>query len=568
MKATIPRLEMSMEDLHRLVERARPALSEKEQEQLKAALDTLAYLTYLVEDQDTTIQQLRKILFGTSTEKTSKVLENIGGPKAEAAAGGAETSTTANDSAPSSTAQKRKRKGHGRNGAQAYSGANQVQVPHASLKQGDRCPECQKGKLYELNTPGVLVRVTGQAPLPATVYELQKLRCNTCGEVYTAEPPAGIGSKKYDEEAASMVAMLRYGNGVPFNRLEGLQENLGIPLPASVQWEMVEKMSEVSAPAYEELIQQAAQGTVLYNDDTGVKILELMKKEKGKDPPEATAAKDGEETKKTKERTGMFTSGIVSTREGHKIALFFSGRKHAGENLAEVLKRRAAGLGPPIQMCDALDRNVPKGFAVILGNCNAHGRRKLVEVGHNFPAECKLVLDIFADVYKAEAEAQKQALSPVERLAYHQAHSKPRMEELKGWMGAQFAEHKVEPNSGLGRALRYLQNHWEKLTLFLRVAGAPLDNNIVERALKKAILQRKNSLFYKTENGAAVGDMFTSFIHTCELNGVNAYDYLTQLQKHPEEVRRNRAQWMPWNYRETLQALASGQPSPFCAAAS
>jgi transposase len=566
MNATIPRLELSMEDLHRLVERARPALSEKEQQQLTAALDTLAYLTHLVEDQDTTIQQLRKTLFGTtSTEKTSKVLENIGGPQAEAEAGG-ETSTADGDSAQRSTAQ---HKGHGRNGAQAYTGGNKVQVPHASLRRGDRCPECQKGKLYELNTPGVLVRVTGQAPLAATVYELQKLRCHTCGEVYTAEPPAGIGSKKYDEEAASMMAVLRYGNGVPLYRLERLQENLGIPLPASVQWEMVEKMSEVSSPAYEELIQQAAQGTVMYNDDTGVKILELMKKEKGKDPPGRSAAKDGQEVKKTKaERTGMFTSGIVSTHEGHKIALFFSGRKHAGENLAEVLKRRAAELGPPIQMCDALDRNLPKGFAVILANCNAHGRRKLVEVAHNFPAECKQVLDIFADVYKAEAEAQKQALSPGERLAYHQAHSKPRMKELKEWMEAQFAEHKVEPNSGLGRALRYLQNHWEKLTLFLQVAGAPLDNNIVERGLKKAILQRKNSLFYKTENGAAVGDMFMSFIHTCELNGANAYDYLTQLQKHPDEVCRNPARWMPWNYRQALQALALGQPSPFGAAAS
>jgi hypothetical protein len=561
MKATIPRLELSMEDLHRLVERARPALSEKEHQQLQAALDTLAYLTHLVEDQDTSIQQLRKILFGTpSTEKTSKVLENIGGPKAEAEVGGAKTPTADGDSAQSSTAQ---RKGHGRNGAQAYTGGNKVQVPHACLKRGDRCPECQKGKLYELNTPGVLVRVTGQAPLAATVFELQKLRCNTCGEVYTAQPPAGIGSKKYDEEAASMVAVLRYGNGVPLHRLERLQENLGIPLPASVQWEMLEKVSEDLSPVYEKLIQQAAQGTVMYNDDTGVKILELMKKmkkEKGKDPPETPAAKDGEEeAKKTKaERTGMFTSGIVSTHEGHKIALFFSGRKHAGENLAEVLKRRAAELGPPIQMCDALDRNVPKGFAVILANCNAHGRRKLVEVAHNFPAECKQVLDIFADVYKAEAEAQKQALSPVERLAYHQAHSQPRMKELKEWMEAQFAEHKVEPNSGLGRALRYLLNHWEKLTLFLQVVGAPLDNNIVERGLKKAILQRKNSLFYKTENGAAVGDMFMSFIHTCELNGANAHDYLTQLQKHPEEVSRNPARWMPWNYREALQALELG----------
>jgi len=257
--------------------------------------------------------------------------------------------------------------------------------------------------------------------------------------------------------------------------------------------------------------------------------------------------------KSNRERTGMFTSGIVSTRQGKTIALFFSGRKHAGENLAQVLKQRAADLGPPIQMCDALDHNVPKDFEVILANCVVHARRKAVDVVENFPVECKKILDAFAEVYKAEANAQNQGMSPAERLAHHQAHSKQPMKELEEWVEKQFAEHRVEPNSGLGQALKYLQNHWTKLTLFLRVAGAPLDNNIAERALKKAILHRKNSLFYKTEKGAAVGDLFLSLIHTCELNGVNAFDYLTQLQKHSAEASRDPEQWLPWNYRETLR---------------
>ena len=89
------------------------------------------------------------------------------------------------------------------------------------------------------------------------------------------------------------------------------------------------------------------------------------------------------------------------------------------------------------------------------------------------------------------------------------------------------------------------------LTLFLREAGAPVDNNLVERALKKAILHRKNSLFYKTLNGARVGDLFMSLIHTCELNGANPFDYLTELLRHAEELKRS-----PWNYRETLARLA------------
>jgi transposase len=513
---------------------------------------------------------LRQILFGPSTEKTRKVLGEDGEKKAkegnegEPAVGeGQPASAAAGVQAQSEPQEKPERPrvpGHGRNGAQAYTGAHQVFVPNTKVKVGQRCPLCLKGKLYELHTPGVIVRVTGQAPLSATVWELQKHRCNLCGEVFTAEPPADVGTEKYDAEAASMMAVLRYGSGVPFYRLEQLQDNLGVPLPASTQWEILEETSEHLAPAYEELIRQAAQGEVIHNDDTGVKILELMKNQ-GKAPP-GPAEKPGEDGKKSDgERSGMFTSGVVSTREGKQIALFFSGRKHAGENLAEVLKRRAADLGPPIQMCDALDRNVPKNFQVILGNCCAHGRRKLVELVPNFPAESKQVLDIFAAVYKAEAESQKQGLSPAERLAYHQAHSGPRMKELKEWMDKQFAEHQVEPNSGLGKALRYLQNHWEKLTLFLRVAAAPLDNNVVERALKKAILQRKNSMFYKTENGAAVGDMFMSFVHTCELNGINPFDYLTQLQKHADEVARNPAQWMPWNNRETLRELDSSRSS-------
>ena len=124
-------------------------------------------------------------------------------------------------------------------------------------------------------------------------------------------------------------------------------------------------------------------------------------------------------------------------------------------------------------------------------------------------------------------------------------------------MEEQLADRKVEPNSWLGKAIQYMLRHWMPLTLFLREAGAPVDNNLVERALKKAILHRKNSLFYKTVNGAEVGDMFMSLIHTCELNGVNPFDYLTELLRHAEELKQNPSEWMPWNYRNTLAQLAT-----------
>ena len=180
-----------------------------------------------------------------------------------------------------------------------------------------------------------------------------------------------------------------------------------------------------------------------------------------------------------------------------------------------------------------------------------------MEVAANFPEQCRFVLETLGGIWYHDELARERKLTPDERLSFHQQHSGPLMKTLKDWMEVQLAEHKTEPNSGLGKAISYLLNHWTKLTLFLRQAGAPIDNNIVERALKKAILNRKNALFYKTVNGAGVGDLFMSLIHTCELNGANPFDYLTELLRHSAELKQRPSEWMPWNYRDTLARLAT-----------
>jgi hypothetical protein len=248
----------------------------------------------------------------------------------------------------------------------------------------------------------------------------------------------------------------------------------------------------------------------------------------------------------------------VSILQGRKIALFFTGHQHAGENLRDVLLRRAAGLQPPIQMCDGLARNIPdlpEELEVILSNCNAHARRQFVDVAHRFPEECRHVLEVLRDVYHNDALARRQGMTAEERLAFHKAESAPRMEDLKSWMAEQLKEKKVEPNSGLGEAIAYMQKRWDLLTRFLEVPGVPLDNNAAERILKKAILSRKNSYFYKTAKGAHVGDLFMSLIHTSELVQANPFDYLTELQKHAKDVRSNPSEWMPWNYRESIDRI-------------
>jgi transposase len=369
-------------------------------------------------------------------------------------------------------------------------------------------------------------------------------------EVFTAEAPEAVGEEKYDETSAGMIALLKYGSGVPFHRLEKLENSLGIPLAASTQWEIVEETAEVIKPALEELIRQAAQGEVLHNDDTSANVLAL-------------------EREPGDERTGVFTSGIVSVvgsggRPGQRMALFFTGRQHAGENLADVLKRRAAEHGPPIQMSDALSRNTPKlsgPVEILVANCLAHGRRQFVEVLPNFPDQCRHVLESLGEVYHNEALAREQGLSPEQRLWFHQERSAPVLKQLQGWLTAQLVEKKTEPNSGLGKAISYLLKHWEKLTLFLRQPGVPLDNNICERALKKAILHRKNALFYRTLKGAQVGDLFMSLIHTLRAVRSQPVRLSDRTAENSAELTRNPSQWMPWNYREALQQAGASVDS-------
>lgn len=556
--------EMAPAEFEELTRRAEQGAFEAEDyAKIRIVLKAYLYVLALIDKKNTSLARLRQLLFGARTEKTADV---VGREASTPAADGGQvpndekSNVDAGPSAPpgpadasAEKAAKEKKPGHGRNGAKDYPGASRVKVPYASLKPGDVCPDCLRGKVYEMADPGVLIRLIGQSPIAATIYEFQKLRCNLCGKIFTAAPPAEVGTTKYDPSAVTIIAMLRYGLGFPWNRLERMQADVEIPLPASTQWEIVSAAAPALEPIYEELIRQAAQGDLLHHDDTPVKILEFMG-ERGKQESfdESDAAEGGQ--RDPPERTGLFTTGVVAIAGGERIALFFSGHQHAGENLIDVLKKRAADLPPPIQMCDALSRNMPSELKTIIANCLAHGRRQFVEVHERFPVECRYVLEALAKVYRNDAFARKENLSAEDRLALHQTQSGPVMEELQAWLKRQFDERLVEPNSGLGAAINYMRKHWDKLTLFLRVAGAPLDNNICERALKKAIMHRKNSLFYKTQNGADVGDLYMSLIHTCELNKVNPFDYLNELQRHAAQVAAAPDLWLPWNYRDQLPA--------------
>ena len=338
-----------------------------------------------------------------------------------------------------------------------------------------------------------------------------------------------------------MIGLLKYGLGMPFNRSARLQRSMGIPLPPSTQWDLVRQLWQDATPVHHELIRQAAQADVLYVDDTAVRILEAME-------PNARAKLFAEEPDLAR-RSGLFTSGVVAVVEARQIALFYSGARHAGENMRELLRQRSEELSAPIQMSDGLSRNSQSEFDTLMANCLTHGRRKFVDCHPHFPDQCRVVILSLKSVYKNDAAAK--GMSDVDRLAFHQRESGPVMAELHDWLSRQLSERKTEENSALGGAIKYMLKRWPELTLFLREPGAPLDNNICERALKRIIIHRKNSLFFKTLNGASAGDCLMSLIYTCELNNVAPFDYLTAIQLNSKAAEQAPHQWLPWNYQAT-----------------
>jgi hypothetical protein len=442
------------------------------------------------------------------------------------------------------------RPGTGRLGAEAYTGAERVECRHEELAVGQRCPICGQGTLYAL-PPGVEIRIDGQALLSAIRYELAKLRCSACGQIFTAGLPRSAGETKYSPQARAVLAVGRYLLGLPLYRIAAYQAMLGVPVPDATQWDQIEAVGDCAYKVFAQMEHEAAQGELIFHDDTAVRILALMQENRA-----LISAAQAHGVSTPQERTGMHTTALVVKVGEHTAILYYASRRHAGENLQNLLDKRAAGLAKPLAMSDALASNAMTNEAAIIRcHCLAHGRRKFSDLAEVFPHECQVVLEVMSQVFDHDEQARKEQLSPEERLVIHQVRSQPLMDGLKRWLDTQLDEHLVEPNSALGKAIGYMQRHWVTLTRFLSVPGAPLDNNLAERALKLFIRQRNNSLFYKSTHSAYIASMLTSVIATCLYAGVNAIEYLVALQEHRSEVWADPAAWLPWAY-------ASSRASP------
>ena len=576
MKAPEP-IEIEEAEVERLIEQAQQGqLDAAAQKRIVPLLRTLLWLQRTLLETRISLAKLKKILFGKRTEKPprkppqppdgspgsggdcggeSDRPSDAGLPGAEAghARDGKQSDTQTDAQAQSgeqtgvgNDGQKlTPRPGHGRLGAADYPGAERVLCTHDRYQAGDRCPECTCGRLHR-SRPLVRLRFTGQPLAQVTHYELEQLRCGACGALFVAHMPPAAGQETYDVSLKVNLSVAHYHLGLPFKRIESFQQLAGMPLPDATQWELVEQVTDSVYPPFEYLKRLGAQQPLVYQDDTGARILSLIAKNQADPPPE---------------RKGMYTT-VLRFEGEQSICLYFTGRQHAGENLDDLLTHRDPSL-PPIQwMSDGLAANTPKEHkdqAVDL-SCLVHGRRQFVDIEAFFPSECARVIDAIATIYKHEAYCKDQQLTPAQRLAYHQEHSREVMDELKTWMEQQLEDRLVEPNSRLGGAFEYLLKRWKALSRFLHIPGAPLDNNTAERALKIILRYRNNSLFYKNEHGAYVGDVLTSLIETCRLNGINPLDYLRALMENRSAVFADAAAWLPWSYRDTLHATEAPVP--------
>ena len=425
-------------------------ISEKSAEFAKMLIHGNAWMARQLELGQLSISKLRKLFQIQGGEKCSSRK-----PKSDPA--------SSNNKGHGSS--KEDTKGHGRNGADAYQGADIVEALHPELNPGDTCPaEACDGRLYEMSEPGTFVHVTGAPLASATRYNMQKLRCAVCEIIYTAPLPIGVGDKKYDANFIAMLMINKYFMSVPLYRQDRLQHYLGIPLPASTQWDLMVAHEPMLKALYKALALDAANGLALCYDDTSVKIMSEIK-----------AAKLAEKGKKSQHT--CFTTGIVSLHEDHRSYLYITDNRTAGKCIAEIMALRDADLEPPIMMCDALPANIPQGISedlYILCFCLVHARRQFYELPNGYDDLADKVIGLIGAIY--DHEAHTKGYSPEKRLAYHQEKSIPVMEELKAYLEEQKLE--FEPNSVAGKAIDYILNRWTQLSQFLHQVHAPLDSKV------------------------------------------------------------------------------------------
>ena len=521
MKALTARVEYAIEN--------ELALESDDLRLLLTAIHTLMTLQSRLEDKDITLYKLRKLLgMVVSSEKRST-----------------------NEDSPNNKKKSPKKKPKPRSKPEPK---ETLYHKLEDIKKGDPCPECPTGKMIKYE-PSILLRITGSAPLEAIKHVIERLKCNLCDYMATAPLPEtvlkdGNANQQYGYSARSVMAIYKHFSGVPYYHQGTLNELFGCPITASSIFDQCEYLTNDVMPVFYELKRIAANAKLFFIDDTNNRILAQK--------PEARPKRNGGGTQM---RSGVYTSGLIGiTQNNQSIYLYNTNLGHAGEFLDETVRHRDTHLSSPIIMSDALSRNLPTLIdKPIIALCNAHARRMFVDIESNYPEEVKHILNLYGKIWCRDKEVKELEYDDEQRLAYHQEKSLPIMEEIKSWCECYQQSSTYEAHSGLGKACKYFTKHYEELTQFCKVPGAPIDNNRMEEGLKVKIRTRKTSHFYKTQTGADVANILISIIMTADRNGVNSFDYLNQLQQNKEAIKANPSAWLPWS-RSWSASTSSADP--------
>ena len=507
------------------------ALSVGDYELLMGAVLMLANMQERLENKDLSVSKLRKLLgMVSSSEKLRDLAPSSKEPS---------LSTTQSDKS------KRQNKASNRNRSKPRTKPTTKPQLHQhaleGMNKGDCCSACGTGKLYKY-TPAVLLRVIGHAPLSCHKHQAEQMRCNGCGEIYTAALPAAVLSdgprdQQYGYSARTVMAISKYFAGSPFYRQEHINGLLGTSIASSTIFDQCEKVADALNPVFKAIKRHAANASLFYLDDTTNRILEQK--------PVMKKSRDGRE----RLRSGIYTSAVLAIGDDNRrLVLFQTNVGHAGEFMQEVLSNRDTTRAPPILMSDALSANHVIGHEFEKSLCNAHGRRGFVELIEQHPDDIIDVLELYQHAWVNESHCDENALSVEQRCAYHKEHSYPHMQKILSWCHKKLDSNDVEPNSNLGKAMQYFIRHFDGLTAFCQIPGAPVDNNEIERLIKLIVRARKNSLFFKTAVGADISDVITSMLAICHENNINAFEYLNAVQRNQASVNAAPDKWLPWNY--------------------
>lgn len=418
--------------------------------------------------------------------------------------------------------------GHGKRSAADFLAATHTHHKFDDFHNGQHCPCCEKGRMYE-EREGRIIRVVGQAAFQVVVHHVQKVRCRLCGVTAEASYPRELLAAHisgFDYKACALLVVSHYLSGLPFKRLETIQAWLHQKVADACLWDVVNQVDDALLPVYriheQEQINEAV--SVRY-DDTGAKINNCLLND---------------------EKRSINASVFYFEGEQGQGVLVYTGAHHAGEIFASLLARRDSQRSL-VRTVDGASKNFICSDSIKLVDsvCNSHAYRRFKEQKENYPEEYHYVKNIYEQVYEHDAYCKKHHLSPVARLAYHQQYSAPLMTRLHNWLIEKIKSEKVELGSKLSEALTYFSNQWKRLTEFLRTPGVPLDTNLVEQAVKVVIRYRANSRSYQTELGAQVGDRMMSLGYSVVLAGLSPIDYFTWCLKHRHELVSKAAEFTP-----------------------